>query len=266
MNSLFGIKHIVLIIVSIVLIIGLFFASRKLKFATICKIMFYVGIVSEIVKIFFYIVKNEASMGGVLPKTDLPFQLCSIQILLIAVVNFSNNEKLKKIILSFMLPSCLCGGIAAIFIATYSSLNYWIITCQYFLYHIAFVVFSLHLFTSKEFKLEIKNYVYCLEFLLGLMFFAIYINSMLYDGVNNINFMYVVAPPQEGLPFLNNDKGWLVYILRYALLIIICVTMCYIKPIIVAIKNKIVARKQNLDTTKPVQELEKEKNITSDSE
>lgn len=238
MHELFGLKHIILICVSIGLIVGLFFASRKLKFATICRIMLYVGIVSEIIKVFFYIVKNEETLGGLLPKGDLPFQLCSIQIIFILIINFSKNEKLKKIILSFMLPSCLFGGLAAILIATYSSLNFWIITCQYFLYHIALVIFSLHLFTSKEFKLELKNYVYCLWFLLGLMFFSIYINSMLADGVNEVNFMYVVSPPQKGLPYLNEDKGWLVYILRYALLIITCVTMCYIKPIVVAIKNK----------------------------
>lgn len=265
MNELFGLKHIILICVSIALIVGLFFASRKLKFSTICKIMFYVGIVSEIVKIFFYIVKNEATHGGVLPKIDLPFQLCSMQIILIAIVNFSKNEKLKKIILSFMLPSCLFGGLAAILIATYSSLNFWIITCQYFLYHIALVIFSLHLFTSKEFKLEFKNYLYCLGFLLGLMFFAIYINSMLYDGVNEVNFMYVVSPPQKGLPYLNEDKGWLVYILRYALLIIVCVSLCYIKPIIAQIKtlfskNKVIEKVEETLVEENVEIENKEEN------
>lgn len=244
MNELFGLKHIILIIVSIGLIVGLYFASRKLKFETICKIMLYVGIVSEVVKVFFYIVKNEANYGGVLPKVDLPFQLCSIQIIFILIINFSKNEKLKKILLSFMLPSCLFGGAAAILIATYSSLNFWIITCQYFLYHIALVIFSLHLFTSKEFKLEFKNYLYCLGFLLGLMFFAIYINSMLYDGISEVNFMYVVSPPQKGLPYLNEDQGWLVYILRYALLIIVCVSLCYIKPIIQTIKSKLCKTKE----------------------
>ena len=70
-----------------------------------------------------------------------------------------------------------------------------------------------------------------------------YINSIVYDGTDNINFMYVVSPPVEGLPFLNENHGWIVYIAHYASLILLCVTLCYIKPIICAIKSKIQPKK-----------------------
>lgn len=238
MNELFGLKHIILILCSLVLVVVLFLFSRKMKHSQVCKTLFYIGIVSEIIKIFYYIIVNEDKYGGVLPKSDLPFHLCSIQIIFIAIVNIANSEKLKRFILSFMLPSCLFGGIAAILIATDSSRNgSFIITMQYFLYHVALIVFSLHLFTNKEIKFGIKDYFSCLKFLLIIMFFAIYINSIVYDGSDSINFMYVVSPPQQGLPFLNEDKGWLIYILRYALLVIVCVSLCYIKPIVSAIKQ-----------------------------
>lgn len=238
MNSLFGTKHLILIGISIVLIVLFYYLSRKLKHNQVCRTLFYVGIVSEIIKIFYYTIANEATHGGILPKTDLPFHLCSIQIIFITIINFVNSEKIKRFIYSFMLPSCLFGGIAAILIATDSSRNgNFIITLQYFLYHIALVVFSLHLFTTKELKFDIKDYFNCFKFLLIIMFFAFYINSIVYDGSNSINFMYVASPPQEGLPYLNEDSGWFVYILRYALLIVVCVTGCYIKPIIKCIKN-----------------------------
>lgn len=205
--------------------------------------MFYVGVVSETIKVFFYIIQNEDTYGGVLPKTDLPFQLCSIQILLVAIIVFSNNDKLKKFILSFMYPSCLFGGIFAILIPTYSSLHYLPITLQYNLYHIAIIVYALNICTSKEIGLTIKDYFNCLKCLVIVMFFAIYINSIVYDEVSNINFMYVVNPPVSGLPFLNKDNGWLVYICHYAILVIFCVTLCYIIPIIRAIKDRINMRK-----------------------
>lgn len=48
-------------------------------------------------------------------------------------------------------------------------------------------------------ELTVKHYVNCLKFLVGLMLFAIYINSILYDGNPNINFMYVASPPRKGL-------------------------------------------------------------------
>lgn len=239
MHPLFGTKHLIIIAISAILIVGLFIFSKKLKFETNCKILFYVGLISETIKIFYYIIQNEAKYGGALPKTDLPFHLCSIQIIFIVILNFSKNEKLKEFLQSFMYPSCLLGGIAAILIATDSSRNgMWIITAQYFLYHIAIVVFALCIATRKDRKLTIKDYFSGLKFLVILMFFAIYINGMLYDGVHNINFMYVVSPPQSGLPFLNENHGWFVYIVHYACLILFCITACYAKPIINAIKNK----------------------------
>ena len=241
---MFGTKHIILLIISILLILVLYFITKKWKLKNICKTFFIIGIISEIVKVFFYIIKNEEQYGGLLPKTDLPFHLCSIQIIFIAIICMTSNEKIKRVLFAFMMPSCLFGGIAAIIIPTSSSLNYWVITCQYFIYHIVLVVFALHLITSKEFKITVKDYFNCLKFILALMFFAIYVNSMLYDGESNINFMYVVSPPQKGLPFLNEDQGWFVYIIRYASLILTCITACYLKPIIVAIKYKINNKKQ----------------------
>ena len=240
MHEVFGTKHLILVFVSAALVAGLFILSRKIKFDKICKILFYTGIVSEIIKIFYYTARNEATHGGILPKTDLPFHLCSIQIIFIAIVNFTSNEKLRRFILSFMFPSCLVGGAAAILLATSSSLNgMWILTMQYFLYHIAIMVFALHIATYKDLKLNVGDYFNCLKFLVVIMFFAFYINSMVYDGVSNINFMYVAGPPMSGLPYLNEDHGWLVYIIHYAFLVLFAVTACYSAPIIKAIKKKL---------------------------
>ena len=246
MHSIFGTKHLIIVAISLALIAGLFILSRKLKFSTVCRIMFYVGIVSEIIKIFYYTVQNEQTHGGILPKTDLPFHLCSIQIIFIALLNISTNEKLKRFLLSFMYPSCLFGGIAAIFIATSSSLNgMWILSLQYFGYHVALVVFALRLITGSEFKIQLSDYTNCLKFLLLIMFFAFYVNSIVYDGVSNINFMYVASPPQSGLPFLTEKYGWLVYIVHYACLVLFCVSACYAKPIFKAIKGKLAKNKEN---------------------
>lgn len=244
MHALFGTKHIILIIVSIILIVLGSVLLRKLKFQTMCKLMFYIGIISETIKVFYYIIQNEATYGGYLPKSDLPFHLCSIQIIFFAIICYMNSEKIKRFIISFMLPSCLIGGFAAILIATTTARNgFWIITAQYFGYHAALVVFAVYLLVSKEITFTIKDYVSCLKFLVLIMFFAFYINSIVYDGSKDINFMYVASPPQEGLPFLNEEKGWLVYILRYAALVLFSVTICYIKPIIDYFKLKLAKNK-----------------------
>lgn len=245
-NKLFGTLHLIQVAVSITLIVVLSILIRKISFKKCCKYLLYVGIISETIKVFYYIIRNEANYGGYLPKTDLPFHLCSIQIIFILLVNILNSEKIKRFILSFMLPSCLIGGIAAIFIAIDTARNNWIIAGQYYLYHVAIVIFAIKIYTSEEIKLTVKDYFNSLKFIVAIMFFAIYINSIVFTpqmlGENatmkEVNFMYVVSPPQSGLPFLNEDHGWFVYICHYACLVLFSITACYIKPIIDVFKKK----------------------------
>lgn len=239
MHTIFGTKHLIILAISLAAMVLGTLLARKQPIQKLAKTMLGIGLVSEFIKVFYYIIANEATYGGVLPKTDLPFHLCSIQLIFMAVQVFSSNRKLKELLLAFMIPSCLFGGIAALLIATTSSLNGgWILSVQYFGYHVSISVFALALLLGKEFPLTVKSYVSCLKFLAVLMLFAVYINSILYDGNANVNFMYVVSPPQQGLPFLNEEKGWLVYILRYAALVVLCVTLCYIKPIVTALREK----------------------------
>ncbi len=239
MHSVFGLKHLIILAVCAAAIVGGWFLVRKQSLGSVFKKMLIVGIVSELIKVFYYTVANEATHGGILPKTDLPFHLCSIQILFILVINITSNEKIKRFLYSFMIPSCLLGGIAALLLATTSSLNgMWILSVQYFGYHVAIILLALKLITAKEFTLTIGDYFNCLKFLLVLMFGAMYINSILYDGVSNINFMYVASPPMSGLPFLNEDHGWLVYIIHYGCLVVLCVTACYAKVIFKALTRK----------------------------
>ena len=111
------------------------------------------------------------------------------------------------------------------------------------------MVFALYLMTSKEHSPTLKGYFNCLKMLLIMMFFAFYVNSLAYDptiigdGRDKINFMYVAGPPQAGLPYLNEDGGWLSYIIKYAILVVGAVTLFYIKPIVTAIKEKLTAKR-----------------------
>ncbi len=239
MHSMLGTKHLLILALSAAVMVLGILAVRKWPLEKLAKHLLLVGILSEFIKVVYYILANEATHGGVLPKTDLPFHLCSIQIIFVAIVSYTENLKMRELLVSFMIPSCLFGGLAALMIPTTSALNGgWILTVQYFGYHVAIVIFSVTLLLSKEIKLTVKNYFNCLKFLLGLMLFAVYINSILYDGNTQTNFMYVVSPPQAGLPFLNEKHGWLVYMAHYSCLIVFCVTLCYLRPIVRAIRSR----------------------------
>lgn len=242
-HGLFGTKHIIILVVCFIAICLGYYFSRKLSLKTIYKIMLGIGIVSEVIKVFYFTVINTDKFGGYgyLPKTDLPFHLCSIQIIFTIIVVMSTNESLKRKLMSFMMPTCLFGGFFALLIATHSSRNgLWLITLQYFGYHCAIMILALHLFTTKELEWKFKDFLSCLA-LLGIFgILSIYINGILHDGSNGltVNFMYTAGPPQEGLPYLNLDQGWLMYIVKYAALALVLLALCYIKPIINKIRGK----------------------------
>lgn len=250
---MFSTLHIIALSVSVILIIIGTVYSRKISFEASVRIMLGIGIVSELIKVFTYILINESKLGGYLPKTDLPFHLCSIQILFLIALNLSKNENAKRIIRSFMLPTCLVGGFAAIMIPTSSSVgSFNILTFQYFGYHAAIMIFALRMLICDDVKFTVRDYETCLLMLFITMFVSIYINSILYNGstdssfiyevtdgekvgqiqLSKVNFMYVVDPPQSGLPFLNKDHGWGVYFAHYLFICLFAVTLVYIKPIV----------------------------------
>ena len=103
---------------------------------------------------------------------------------------------------------------------------------------------KLDFITNRNFRQLIKSLIPNLNSPLLYIFIAIYINSitftdlMIETGKGQVNFMYVVNPPQPGLPFLNENHGWLVYVCHYAFLVIFAVVGCYSKVLIDFFKNK----------------------------
>ncbi len=244
-TDIFGLKHVLLLLAcTVFIVLSLMILKKKnVKLETVFKLLLIVGIVSETIKVLTYIVVNEDKYFGYLPKTDLPFHLCSIQIIFTLILNLIKNKEIKRTLLAFMLPTCLIGGIAALLLPTSSARTMWMITIQYFLYHSAIIIFAIYLYLTDEIKFEFKDYKKALLCLFAMAFIAIYLNSWIYDGneseVGNtaINFMYVVSPPMNGLPYLNKDNGWLVYFIHYGFLAVFALTMCYIKPVVNKVKT-----------------------------
>lgn len=231
---MFGTKHLLILAVCVAYIVGMILLIRfkKPSFRVSLRVLLGIGVISETLKVFSYVVQNEETYGGYLPKTDLPFHLCSVQIIFMLILTFSQSENLRRVLISFMLPTCLVGGIAALLIPTSSSLNMPVITVQYFLYHSSVIVYAVYLYMTEEIRFEFRDYLSTLVMLYAFLFVAIYLNSWVNDYSHPINFMYVVNPPADGLPFLNKEDGWLAYILRYMLLAFGVVTLCYIRPVI----------------------------------
>lgn len=74
-----------------------------------------------------------------------------------------------------------------------------------------------------------------LAIILGLAAIAIYINGAFY--AYSTNFFFVTRPPLEGLPYLNLNRGWYVYLLRLAALAVVLMTAVHL-PFIIAERRR----------------------------
>jgi uncharacterized membrane protein YwaF len=97
-------------------------------------------------------------------------------------------------------------------------------TYQYFRYHAALVWFGIAVIMSGEIKMNIKALGQTIVGLLAAMMIGFYINGL----TQCTNFLYLSAPPMEGLPILNTDNGWFVYFLSYMALALSLLTLFYL--------------------------------------
>lgn len=223
-------KHIIFLIISIAYIIGLLIVTRKKDIDFAIKNFLIIGIISEVIKVLYYIVTNDN--GNYLPATDLPFHLCSIQIIFLFILRVTKSENIKRILITVMIPTGLFGGVAALLLPTSSSINgLLILSIQYFTYHATLVTFSIHVYRKNEYEFTVKDVSNCLKFIAFLGFMAIYANGML-GRDTNVNFMYVVRPPMSDLPYLNLNQGYIMYLLKYSLLASFLVCLTYINVFI----------------------------------
>ena len=184
--------------------------------------------VSEVVKLFAGLIAeenfNESYGGNFIKLSDLPFHLCSIQIIFAFVAKFTKKESVREFCLTFMMPCCILGGIMALLIPTNGVTFTSARTYQFFLYHAAIISFSLALIAIKGVRLNFKTYLRTLLTLAVLVIFSFYINGL----TQKTNFFYVSKPPMKGLPILNLDNGWFVYFLSYLALALTLFTLFYV--------------------------------------
>ncbi len=210
------------------MIIGgtVFAKKKKLSLTAMLNILCVCSILSEIVKIFCVLIEGQRvnDYGVFIKETDLPFHLCSMQIIFAFVARLTKNTKTRDVILSFMMPTAALGGFAALMIPTITCAFTNVRTYQYFLYHAALIWFAAAVIANGEVKLDFKAYKNTLLILGGLVWITFYINGMF----QNTNFLYLSEPPMDGLPILNMDNGWLVYFLSYMALAVTLITLFFL--------------------------------------
>lgn len=168
---------------------------RKYKpsLKTVLTIACIVSVISEIIKTF--------SLMQLVPSTDgtrfypyielenVPFHLCSIQIVLIFMTRFMKESNARTTILAFMYPTTIVGAFMAIMIPTVFNTNVPvqnaftnIMAYQYFLYHVMLIVLGVYILMSKEVKIEKKHFVSSFIMLFVFSFISLYVNSIFADA------------------------------------------------------------------------------------
>lgn len=169
--------------------------------------------------------------GGMhLNPQSLPFHICSILLFIAAYITFGKDGPLKQKMINFFAVVGTCGGIAAILIPTYGVEFNVANVYQCFMYHAALTWFSLYLIRFKHANLGMQAFKDNLVVLFALLIFNLYMNSIL--AVYDTNFMFIVRPPLEGLPFLNLDHGYYIYLFRVIMLGVIGLSLFHL-PFIV---------------------------------
>jgi|GEM_PF-282729 len=238
--GIFSVPHIIFLAVLLPATIALaIFVSKKFGWhKRVLYIACALAIISELTKVLYLV--DEFPNGFYLRPEHLPFNLCSIQIIFIFFITFSNNDKIKNPLMAFMYPTMLGGGLMALLIPTSSVDHGWFtpISFQFWIFHAMLIFLALYMIITKPIKFSIKSYFTALVMIAGAFIFAIYINSILGYSTTDVNFFFVARPPMENLPILNLDHGWFAYVGHLAWLAILLISLCYIPTFVTTIRDR----------------------------
>lgn len=214
---MFDRNHFIWIGICSVFVIGMLICGKRshLSLRAASRIMVVISVFSETGKILSEM--QVGLLGGMsLSPRALPFHLCSLMLFGVLYIAFGREGKAKQAVIDFVAVMGTLGSIAAILIPTNGTDFTSIFSYQCFVYHGGLLWFSLYLILHKDARLGIRAYFRNLGMLLLIVWFTFYLNGAL--SAYGTNFMFLVRPPMENLPYLNLNHGWYIYFLRLILL------------------------------------------------
>ena len=227
--------HFIWLAVIIAAIVAALAVTRRLgvPHAAVQKTVF---IILVILKVFHLSLSmKELPDGGmVINQTQLSFHLCSLMIYAVILINVIKNERIIKVIKSFMVPCMLIGAAMALLIPTEGVDPTVPRVWQFMLIHGVLVFYGLYLALIERVDMSFKAYLTNLKLLLAVVMVAFLMNSVLEQY--ETNFMFLRQPPMEGLPVLNLNNGWFVYFISLA--IVACLLLLAVHIIFILCNRK----------------------------
>jgi hypothetical protein len=257
---MFSSAHLIFILISLAFTAAGTILSRRYitDINLMLKICLVIGIVSEIIKIFSVadivpvvtpVVTNSA--GGIefdyraigpytpyIKAEHFPFQLCSIQLILISVALLLKDARKLSSLFALMYATQIIGGILAILlpylVTEYDSLSSMLISprvWQYFLYHSMIITLGLYIGNSTEAGIRFEQWkttalgIMLMDipsfYLNSIMSEPVYLNGKLVGVSYCVNYFSSYVNP-IGLN-LTQKWQWLLYLCVRCVLAIICI-------------------------------------------
>ena len=233
---MFSINHFIWLgLCTLAIVFGLAAAEKKhIDSHTAGMVMLVICGLSETCKILTHMLPSPEG-GCALDPNALPFHLCSMQIFIVFFITFAKPSPIRDKVISFSVPAALLGGIMAMLIPTDGVSFLDPLPYQGFVYHAGLVWLALYFLRTNQVDMGRKAYVRNLLILLCLAVIGIYINGAFF--AYGTNFLFLTRPPLEGLPYLNLNGGWYVYLLRLAALAVALMTLVHL-PFIIKERGK----------------------------
>lgn len=198
MGNLFCLKHIVGLIWVSVMIVGLYFASHKVKDKFGVNLVLKIGAVllvfMELLKYGVLLVHHSMSWDY------FPLQFCSLMLYIYPIVAFFPERRIARIMLPFAFSGGLLAGLIALIIPTNILGNpqtMWlnpddVLPIISFIYHGLMIWFSSYLVYSQYYRPRYRDTVNVLAFLFFFALIATGVNTlfqqdfmMLREGIGN---------------------------------------------------------------------------------
>lgn len=255
-------RHFVwLFICTAVIVVSLICLKKyKVSLQRMLSIGCVVSILSEITKVVSVIRMVPSSDGSMIypymQMNHLPLHLCSIQILLIFYVRFTENKRLRENVLAFMYPACLLGALMALAMPSIFTTSIRIeqafthpMAYQFFSYHTMLIILGIYIAISGEIHWELKHLRNTYIIIALMAFLSLYLNSMFASPVYlNGELQSVEFWPNFFFTYNNplNIKvttigQWYNYLLIIANIAIVLIFLCY-APLIFKKKKRNTAK------------------------
>ncbi|MCL1944265.1 MAG: YwaF family protein [Firmicutes bacterium] len=247
--QVFGLVHILYVVVGLGLAIPLaIFVAKRIgwnkRVFLIAGVLIFLGEATRTL----LLVEEGDNGGWYLSPKYLPVHLCAMQVFLIFALALAKKENTIKNLCAIMYPTLVAGAAMALLIPSPEGTDTFVsfLGFQFFASHSLLMFVGIYMYLTRPVKFDFKTYGIAIGFMAVSLIGALYLNAILGGAETNVNYWFVAYPPQDGLPLLNLDNGWGIYILNLACLTIILISLTYV-PVVVSYflnKNKIVENHQ----------------------